>query len=169
VAEQRRVALIFAVDEYDHPDLQRLSAPVADANALAETLGRLELGGFAVDVCHNPTSAVTAERLEDFLIERGPGDLALLHFSGHRLKDESGVPDRHIPAGPRRHAAFERAAVAAIQEQHDAPGAAPAHQQVDQCGADAPATHVGYLADENQGDLVGPALLAPMCSDPARG
>src|SRR5664279_1003794 len=86
----RALALIFAVDEYDHPDLQRLSAPVAGANALAETLRRPELGGFAVDVCHNPTSAVTAERLEDFLIERGPGDLALLHFSGHGLKDESG-------------------------------------------------------------------------------
>jgi len=90
VAGQQRVALIFAVDEYDHPDLQRLSAPLADANALAETLSRPELGGFAVQVCHNSTSAATAETLEDFLIERTPGDLALLHFSGHGLKDEAG-------------------------------------------------------------------------------
>ncbi len=84
------MALIFAVDDYDHPDLQRLSAPIADATALAETLGRAELGGFAVEICHNATSAATAERMEDFLIERQRGDLALLHFSGHGLKDESG-------------------------------------------------------------------------------
>ena len=90
MADQRRVALIFAVDEYDHPDLQHLSAPLADADALAETLGSPELGGFSVEICHNATSGATAERLEDFLSERRPGDLALLHFSGHGLKDESG-------------------------------------------------------------------------------
>ena len=90
MAEQQRLALIFAADEYDHPDLQRLSAPVADANALAETLGGADLGGFAVQICHNLTSAAIAEKLEDFLIERKSGDLALLHFSGHGLKDESG-------------------------------------------------------------------------------
>jgi hypothetical protein len=87
---ERRVALIFAVDEYDHPDLQRLSAPVADADALAETLGAPELGGFEVRICHNATSAATAEVLEDFLMMCRPGDLALLHFSCHGLKDESG-------------------------------------------------------------------------------
>lgn len=87
---ERRVALIFAVDEYEHPDLRRLSSPVADADALAATLGAPELGGFEVRTCHNATSAATAEILEDFLMVCRPGDLALLHFSCHGLKDESG-------------------------------------------------------------------------------
>lgn len=87
---ERRMALIFAVDVYDHPDLQRLSAPVADADALAGTLGDPKLGGFDVRTSHNATSAETAEILEDFLMECRPGDLALLHFSCHGLKDESG-------------------------------------------------------------------------------
>jgi hypothetical protein len=67
VAERRR-ALIVAVDQYDQLSLQRLSSPAADAEALAGVLGDQDLGGFEVDIVHNLTSWVAAERVEAMLV-----------------------------------------------------------------------------------------------------
>ena len=90
VMSDRRLALVVAVDRYDHPALHQLAAPSADADALAEVLGDPELGDFEVDVVHNPTSWETAERVERMLADRRTTDLVLLHFSCHGLKDDSG-------------------------------------------------------------------------------
>ncbi|MEV6298552.1 caspase family protein [Actinoplanes sp. NPDC051861] len=86
----RRLALVVAVDNYDVGGLQQLTSPAADADALAEVLGDPGLGGFEMDILHNPTSSATCERIERLLAERSPADLVLLHFSCHGLKDESG-------------------------------------------------------------------------------
>lgn len=86
----RRLALVVATDRYDDTTLRALSAPAADAEALAEVLGDPDLGGFEVDVLSNPTSWTAAEHVEALLCERHPSDLVLLHFSCHGLKDESG-------------------------------------------------------------------------------
>lgn len=86
----RRVALVVAVDRYDHPALHQLAAPSADAAALAEVLGDPTLGDFEVEVLLNATSSQTAERVESVLADRRPGDLVLLHFSCHGLKDDTG-------------------------------------------------------------------------------
>ncbi len=85
-----RVALIVAVDNYDNPSLSKLSAPMADAEALAGVLGDPALGGFTVQTSKNETAADVSGRIEEFLSERKPDDLALIHFSCHGLKDDSG-------------------------------------------------------------------------------
>lgn len=86
----RRLALVVATDRYDDPTLHGLAAPAADAEALADVLGDPDLGGFQIEVLRNPTSWETAQHVEMLLSERVPGDLVLLHFSCHGLKDESG-------------------------------------------------------------------------------
>ena len=87
---ERRLALVVAVDRYDHPALHRLASPAADAESLAEVLGDPALGGFEVEILHNPSSSAAAERVEQVLADRRSTDLVLLHFSCHGLKDESG-------------------------------------------------------------------------------
>ena len=88
--EGSRLALVVAVDQYDDPALRDLTAPAADASALAEVLADPALGNFSVETLYNETTAGLAERLEGFLSELRPADFALLHFSCHGLKDESG-------------------------------------------------------------------------------
>ncbi|MEO3775195.1 caspase family protein [Micromonospora sp. B9E7] len=88
--QRRRLALIVAVDRYDDPNLGRLAAPSADAEALADVLSDPGLGGFEVSVLHNATYAETRERIDDLLAERGRDDLVLLHFSCHGIKDANG-------------------------------------------------------------------------------
>src|SRR5688572_4400886 len=87
---EQRVALIVAVENYDDSGLRGLTAPSADAEALANVLGDPDLGGFAVDVVHNEVSSVIIERLESFLSDRKRSDFAIVHFSCHGLKDDSG-------------------------------------------------------------------------------
>ncbi|MFI5888921.1 caspase family protein [Actinoplanes sp. NPDC051513] len=87
---ERRLALVVAVDRYDHAALHRLASPAADADALAEVLGDAELGGFEVEILHNPSSSEASERVEQTLADRQSTDLVLLHFSCHGLKDDSG-------------------------------------------------------------------------------
>ena len=86
----RRLALVVATDRYEDTTLRGLSAPAADAEALADVLGDPDLGGFEVDVLLNPTSWVATEHVEELLSDRHTSDLVLLHFSCHGLKDESG-------------------------------------------------------------------------------
>jgi caspase domain-containing protein len=86
----RRLALVVAVDSYDHDALHGLAAPAADASALADVLGDPGLGAFEVDILHNPTSWAACEQVEQLLADRHPTDLVLLHFSCHGLKDDSG-------------------------------------------------------------------------------
>ncbi|MEU7524427.1 caspase family protein [Saccharothrix sp. NPDC042600] len=86
----RRLALVVAVDSYSHAGLRQLAAPAADADALAEVLGDADLGAFDVDVLRNPTSTAVAERVDDLLADRDPGDLVVLHFSCHGLLDPRG-------------------------------------------------------------------------------
>ena len=86
----RRTALIVASDEFEHPGLSRLQAPMADAEALAGVLGDPEIGGFRVQVVHNAPSHAVQATIEDLFAEGRPDDLLLLHFSGHGLKSDSG-------------------------------------------------------------------------------
>lgn len=87
---ERRNALIVAIDRYEAPALSQLTAPAADAEALAGVLGDPALGGFDVEVLHNDTSSTITRRVEGLLQDRKPGDLVFLHFSCHGLKDENG-------------------------------------------------------------------------------
>jgi hypothetical protein len=88
--DAQRSALIIACDDYDHKGLRSLIAPAADAAALAAVLGDPEIGDFAVQVVRNEPAHVIELQVEDFLSAGRPGDVLLLHFSCHGLKNESG-------------------------------------------------------------------------------
>ena len=86
----RRSALIVASDVYLDPGLSELRAPTADAAALAAVLGDPEIGGFEVRTLLNEPAHEVNEAVEDFLTDRSPDDLLLLHFSCHGIKDQGG-------------------------------------------------------------------------------
>lgn len=85
-----RRALIVANDEYEHEGLRRLRAPAADADALAGVLGDAGIGAFDVRVVRNEPAHVIEGQIEDMFTDGRPGDVLLLHFSCHGLKNESG-------------------------------------------------------------------------------
>ena len=67
-----------------------MRAPAADAAALAAVLSDPEIGGFDVQTLMNEPAHVVNEAVEDFLTDRSPDDLLLLHFSCHGIKDQGG-------------------------------------------------------------------------------
>jgi hypothetical protein len=89
-ARGRRSALIVASNEYQDPGLKDLRAPAADADALAAVLRDPEIGGFEVRTLLNEPAHVVNEAVEEFLNDRSPDDLLLMHFSCHGIKDQEG-------------------------------------------------------------------------------
>jgi hypothetical protein len=89
-ARGSRSALIVASNEYQDPGLSELRAPAADADALAAVLSDPEIGGFDVRTVLNEPAHVVNEAVEEFLTDRSPDDLLLLHFSCHGIKDQDG-------------------------------------------------------------------------------
>jgi hypothetical protein len=85
-----RSALIVANDKYADPGLRRLRAPASDARALTAVLQNPEIGDFEVCTLLNEPTHVINLAVEDFFADRQPGDLLLVHFSGHGVKDEEG-------------------------------------------------------------------------------
>lgn len=85
-----RSALIIATDRYAHPGLRDLRAPAADADALSGVLGDPRIGNFRVEVARNEPAHALQARIEDLFRQAMPGDVLLVHFSCHGLKDESG-------------------------------------------------------------------------------
>lgn len=85
-----RQALIVAGYEYEDPGLRRLRAPARDAEELARVLRDPQIGDFDVHTSLNDPAHVVNEAVEDFFAERAPGDLLVLHFSCHGVKDEGG-------------------------------------------------------------------------------
>src|SRR6266508_823931 len=89
-ARGRRSALIVASNAYQDVGLSELRAPAADADALAAVLSDPEIGGFEVRTLLNEPAHVVNEAVEEFLTDRSPDDLLLLHFSCHGIKDQGG-------------------------------------------------------------------------------
>ncbi len=85
-----RSALIVAADQYTDPGLRRLRAPSSDARALAAVLRDPGIGDFEVRTLLNEPAHVVNLAVEEFFADRRPGDLLLVHFSGHGIKDEDG-------------------------------------------------------------------------------
>src|SRR5262245_66552233 len=85
-----RSALIVAADTYQDPQLAQLRAPGRDADELAAVLRDPAIGDFDVRISMNQRHYEIRVALEDFFADRRPGDLLLLHFSCHGIKDESG-------------------------------------------------------------------------------
>ncbi len=89
-ARGRRSALIVASNQYQDPGLSELRAPAADADALDAVLSDPEIGGFEVQTLLNEPAHVVNEAVEEFLTDRSPDDLLLVHFSCHGIKDQEG-------------------------------------------------------------------------------
>lgn len=89
-ARGSRSALIVASNDYQDPGLRELQAPAADADTLARVLSDPRIGGFEVTTLLNQPAHLVSEAVEEFLADRSPDDLLLLHFSGHGIKDEGG-------------------------------------------------------------------------------
>lgn len=85
-----RHALVVACAEYDDSRLQKLSAPIEDANSFVTVLSDPAVGGFRVTVVVDQVSAVVSEAMEAFFADRRRQDLILLYFSGHGIKDADG-------------------------------------------------------------------------------
>jgi ABC transport system ATP-binding/permease protein len=88
--DETRNALIVASDQYADPGLRRLQAPSSDAHALAAVLRDPEIGGFEVRTLLNEPSHTVNRAIEEFFAERQPGDLLLVHFSCHGIKNQDG-------------------------------------------------------------------------------
>lgn len=84
-----RSALIVASDEYADPGLRRLRAPGSDARALTAVLRDPGIGAFEVRTLLDEAHVVNLA-VEEFFADRRPGDLLLVHFSCHGVKDEDG-------------------------------------------------------------------------------
>lgn len=85
-----RSALIIASDQYTDPGLRRLRAPASDARTLAAVLRDPAIGDFQVRTVLNEPAHVVNLAVEEFFADRQPGDLLLVHFSGHGIKDQNG-------------------------------------------------------------------------------
>ena len=88
--DSTRSALIVATDRYTDPGLRRLRAPGSDARALAAVLRDPRIGDFEVRTLLNKPAHVVNLVVEEFFADRRPGDLLLVHFTGHGVKDEEG-------------------------------------------------------------------------------
>ena len=85
-----RTALIVATHEYDDERLARLRSPARDAEGLAEVLSDPGIGAFDVTTVLNRPWHEVQRSVAQFFRNQHPDDLALVHFSCHGLKDDSG-------------------------------------------------------------------------------
>nr|VFJ53896.1 MAG: Formylglycine-generating enzyme, required for sulfatase activity, contains SUMF1/FGE domain [Candidatus Kentron sp. DK] len=90
----KKIALLIGIGRYPASDLSPLPAAPEDARALSAVLANPELGGFTEDAITLLTDPVRGEMelaIERLFSGRDRDDLALLYFSGHGIKDETGA------------------------------------------------------------------------------
>lgn len=86
----KKFALLIGVSEYE-PGLSSLSSAVKDIEALKRVLQDPEAGEFdEVQTLANPDSQVMLSAIEEFFASCSKDDVALLFFSGHGIKDDTG-------------------------------------------------------------------------------
>ncbi len=86
----RRLALLVATYRYQDVGLRQLTAPGHDAEALAEVLRDPQIADFDVTTLINEPHHVVGDAIGEFYHNRRHGDLTLLYFTGHGLKDDQG-------------------------------------------------------------------------------
>jgi molecular chaperone DnaJ len=85
-----RAALLIATGTYYNKRLRRLRSPVQDARELAAVLEDPGVGSFHVTSIIDEPHYEVALLIEKFFQNRSPGDLLLIHFSCHGIKDNDG-------------------------------------------------------------------------------
>ena len=87
-----KYALIVANTEYTDPGLLQLKAPGKDAEDFARVLRSPDIASFdKVFTLINRDVFIVNQAIEDFFTGKKPGDLLLLYFSGHGVRDENGA------------------------------------------------------------------------------
>jgi len=86
----QRKALIVATDDYEPAGWGQLTAPGANASALARVLADPHIGNFDVQVLRNEPAHVIEEQVRILLTDNRPDDVVLLYISGHAIAGESG-------------------------------------------------------------------------------
>jgi Caspase domain len=82
-----RRALILANSRYSDETIPVLASPVSDSLRLKALLEREEIGGYQVTVRDNDEMMAARMAVHDFFQAALPGDLHLMVYSGHGLKD----------------------------------------------------------------------------------
>lgn len=77
-AAQNRRALVIGADDYRN--VAKLQKAVGDARAMKVAL---EKAGFQVDLLIDPDRSAFNTGVSEFTAKLGPGDVALIHYSGH--------------------------------------------------------------------------------------
>ncbi len=79
--DEQRLALVIGIGTYANSP--KLTNPTRDAQAMAETLGRL---GFQADLVLDPDSRHLSAALREFGRKAEESDLALIYFAGHGIQ-----------------------------------------------------------------------------------
>lgn len=85
-----RAALVIATTSYQDPELRQLRAPAHDAEDLAEVLGDLGIGAFAVTRVIDQDERQVRREIDVFLSGWGAGDLVVVYLSCHGVLDRRG-------------------------------------------------------------------------------
>lgn len=87
----RKIALIIGNSKYKDKTLSQLITPDADVQALAKVLQSHQIGGFEeVEQLINRSAADVQRAIARFFSGKKPGDVLLLYFSGHGIRDDRG-------------------------------------------------------------------------------
>lgn len=124
----RRIALVVGVSRYH--SFSQLPTAARDAETMAHVLKHV--AGFdEVLVLADPDATKLAEASEYLFADKDPGDLVLLYFSGHGVKDERGQLHLAVP-NTRKHASGElvRATAVSCRHIHDTMSASRSRRQV---------------------------------------
>ncbi len=124
----RRIALVVGVSRYH--SFSQLPTAARDAETMAHVLKHV--AGFdEVLVLADPDATKLAEASEYLFADKEPGDLVLLYFSGHGVKDERGQLHLAVP-NTRKHASGElvRATAVSCRHIHDTMSASRSRRQV---------------------------------------
>lgn len=87
-----KIALLIGVSEYE-PGLSALPGAIQDVEAMRQVLIRSDIGEFLdsdLTMLKNPHRQKMEEEVEKLFLNRQKDDLALLFFSGHGIKDDTG-------------------------------------------------------------------------------
>src|SRR5208283_636915 len=86
----KRLALLIANAQYQHPKLRQLEAPPHDVRALEKVLEDPNIGGYEPLVLVDRTKAEVERAINRLLASGKREDLVLIFFAGHGLKHENG-------------------------------------------------------------------------------
>lgn len=86
----QRSALIIGTSSYSSAGLQQLRSPGTDAQALADVLADVKIGGFKTTLLLDQTADTLRRAIEQFYQVVGKEDLAVTHIACHGVKDDDG-------------------------------------------------------------------------------